>query len=44
MRPNAGGKAGVTRVLEIIQKELDITMALCGKRDIREVDRSVLLD
>jgi L-lactate dehydrogenase (cytochrome) len=39
----AGGKAGVTRVLEIIQKELDITMALCGKRDIRDIDRSVLL-
>ena len=40
----AGGKAGVTRVLEIIQKELDITMELCGKRDIMEVDRSVLLE
>ena len=39
----AGGKAGVTRVLEIIQKELDITMALCGKRDIKNIDRSVLL-
>jgi L-lactate dehydrogenase (cytochrome) len=40
----AGGKAGVTRVLEIIQKELDITMALCGKRNIADVDRTVLLD
>jgi len=39
----AGGKAGVTRVLEIIQKELDITMALCGKRDIKDIDRSILL-
>ena len=39
----AGGKAGVTRVLEIIQRELDITMALCGKRDIRDIDRSILL-
>ena len=39
----AGGKAGVTRVLEIIRKELDITMALCGKRDIKDIDRSVLL-
>jgi L-lactate dehydrogenase (cytochrome) len=39
----AGGKAGVTRVLEIIQKELDITMALCGKRDIRDIDTSILL-
>ncbi|MGV3551460.1 alpha-hydroxy acid oxidase [Rhizobium sp.] len=40
----AGGKAGVTRVLEIIQKEMDITMALCGKRDIRDIDRSILLE
>jgi L-lactate dehydrogenase (cytochrome) len=40
----AGGKSGVTRVLEIIQREMDITMALCGKRDIRDVDRSVLLE
>ena len=40
----AGGKAGVTRVLEIIQRELDITMALCGKRDIRDIDRSILLE
>jgi L-lactate dehydrogenase (cytochrome) len=39
----AGGKAGVTRVLEIIQKELDITMALCGKRDIKDIDRNILL-
>lgn len=30
----AGGEAGVTRVLEIIRKELDTTMALCGERDI----------
>lgn len=33
----AGGEAGVTRTLEIIQRELDITMALCGERDIRNV-------
>jgi len=31
----AGGERGVTTALEIIRKELDITMALCGKRDIR---------
>lgn len=30
----AGGEAGVTRVLDIIRKELDTTMALCGERDI----------
>jgi L-lactate dehydrogenase (cytochrome) len=38
----AGGRAGVTRVLEIIRRELDITMALCGKRDIRDVDQDIL--
>ena len=38
----AGGRAGVTRALEILKKELDITMALCGKRDIRQIDRSIL--
>jgi L-lactate dehydrogenase (cytochrome) len=38
----AGGKAGVMRCLEIIRKELDITMALCGHRDIRDVDEGIL--
>ncbi|MCB1465562.1 MAG: alpha-hydroxy-acid oxidizing protein [Rhizobiaceae bacterium] len=32
----AMGKEGVTLALEIIRKELDITMALCGKRDIKD--------
>ena len=39
----AMGEAGVTRCLEIIRKELDITMAFCGKTDSRQVDRSILL-
>ncbi len=38
----AGGKAGVTRVLDIIRNELDITMALCGRRDIRTIDAEIL--
>ncbi|MBN9073793.1 MAG: alpha-hydroxy-acid oxidizing protein [Rhizobiales bacterium] len=38
----AMGKAGVTLALEIIRKELDITMALCGKRDIRDVGPGLL--
>jgi L-lactate dehydrogenase (cytochrome) len=33
----AGGEAGVTRALEILRRELDITMALCGERDIGQV-------
>jgi L-lactate dehydrogenase (cytochrome) len=39
----AMGEAGVTKCLEIIRNELDITMAFCGRNDIREVDRSILL-
>jgi L-lactate dehydrogenase (cytochrome) len=38
----AGGKAGVTRTLEIIRKELDTTLALCGKRDILDVGKEML--
>jgi L-lactate dehydrogenase (cytochrome) len=40
----AMGEQGVTRCLQIIRKELDITMAFCGKTDIRQVDRSILLE
>jgi len=39
----AYGEAGVTRALQIIQKELDITMAFCGRTDIETVDSSILL-
>ncbi len=39
----AMGEAGVTKALEIIHKELDVTMAFCGHTDIRNVDRSILL-
>ncbi len=39
----AMGQKGVTTALEVIQKELDTTMALCGKRDINEVGRDILL-
>jgi L-lactate dehydrogenase (cytochrome) len=40
----AMGKEGVSLALNIIRKELDITMALCGKRDINAVDTSVISD
>jgi L-lactate dehydrogenase (cytochrome) len=39
----AYGEAGVTQALEIIRKELDLSMAFCGKTDIRQVDRGILL-
>ncbi len=38
----AYGKAGVTKALEIIHKELDMTMALCGHRNIKNIDREIL--
>lgn len=39
----AMGQAGVTRALEIIHKELDLTMAFCGRTRVADIDRSVLL-
>ena len=39
----AGGEAGVTRALEILKSELDVTMGLCGERDIGNVGRHNLL-
>jgi L-lactate dehydrogenase (cytochrome) len=39
----AMGEAGVTKALEIIRKEMDISMALCGKSSIAQVDKSMLL-
>ncbi len=38
----AAGKKGVTQALEIIRKELDLTLALCGKRDIKDVGKHML--
>ncbi len=39
----AMGEAGVTKCLEIIHRELDVSMALCGRSRIQDVDRSILL-
>ncbi len=39
----AMGEAGVTKALEIIHKELDLTMAFCGHTQIDTVDQSILL-
>jgi L-lactate dehydrogenase (cytochrome) len=38
----AMGEAGVTRALEIIRAELDVSMALCGVRDVKDVGPSIL--
>jgi len=39
----AMGEAGVTKALEIIHKELDLTMAFSGHTQISRVDKSILL-
>jgi L-lactate dehydrogenase (cytochrome) len=39
----AMGELGVTKSLEVIHKELDLTMALCGRRDVTTLDPDVLL-
>ena len=39
----AMGEAGVTKALQIIHKELDVTMAFCGHTNIQTVGRSILL-
>jgi L-lactate dehydrogenase (cytochrome) len=38
----AMGERGVTRALEIIRNELDVTMALCGIRDVKDASPSIL--
>jgi L-lactate dehydrogenase (cytochrome) len=39
----AMGQAGVTKCLEILHKELDVTMAFCGHTRIETVDRGILM-
>lgn len=40
----AYGQEGVTRALEIIYKEMDITMAFTGHRNIHDVGRDILVE
>ena len=39
----AGGQAGVHTALEILHKELDLTMALCGETNVANLGRHNLL-
>jgi L-lactate dehydrogenase (cytochrome) len=39
----AMGEAGVAKALEVIKKEMDITMALCGRRSVDALGRDILL-
>ena len=38
----AKGESGVTRAIEILKKEIDMTLALLGQPDITKLDRSVI--
>jgi L-lactate dehydrogenase (cytochrome) len=40
----AGGEAGVARAIEILGKEFDVTMALCGVKSAAEIDRDVIAE
>jgi L-lactate dehydrogenase (cytochrome)/glycolate oxidase len=37
------GEAGVTKALQILHKELDVTMAFCGHTQLRNVTRDILV-
>jgi len=39
----AMGEEGVTKALEVLHKEMDVSMALCGHRDINNVDENIAL-
>jgi isopentenyl diphosphate isomerase/L-lactate dehydrogenase-like FMN-dependent dehydrogenase len=39
----AMGQEGVAKAIDIIHKELDITMAFCGHTQIDRVNRDILL-
>jgi (S)-mandelate dehydrogenase len=38
----AGGQAGVTQALEMLRREVDITMALVGRKSISELDSTLI--
>jgi len=38
----AGGEDGVAKAIEILAKELDVSMALTGTKSVRDIDRGVI--
>jgi len=40
----AGGQAGVTHAIDILHREFDVTMALCGVKGVAEISRDVLAE
>ncbi|MEM7598891.1 MAG: alpha-hydroxy acid oxidase [Pseudomonadota bacterium] len=39
----AMGEDGVTKALEVLHKELDVSMAFCGRTDVNTLDRDILM-
>lgn len=39
----AGGQDGVAKAIDILRKELDVNMALCGVRNVRDIGRDVVM-
>jgi L-lactate dehydrogenase (cytochrome) len=39
----ANGQAGVSQAIEVIRRELDVTMALCGVNSVKEIGPQVLV-
>ena len=39
----AMGEAGVTKALELLERELDLSMAFCGHKNINDVARDILM-
>ena len=39
----ANGQAGVTKTLEILHRELDLTMGLCGRTSLEKIDSSIII-
>ena len=39
----AMGETGVTKALEVIHRELDLSMAFCGRTDVKALDRDILM-
>jgi L-lactate dehydrogenase (cytochrome) len=39
----ANGQQGVTDALNVIHKELEVSMGLCGRRDVNALDRDILM-
>jgi L-lactate dehydrogenase (cytochrome) len=40
----AAGEAGVAKAIEFLRTELDVTMALCGVKSVKDIDRRVVAE